>query len=511
MADKKYYITTPLYYVNAKPHIGHAYTNILCDTFARFRRYLGEDVFFMTGTDEHGTKIEKAARDQNMEPKKYVDEMVPHFKDLWEQLGIQYDYFIRTTDEDHKETVRKVLEDLGARGELYKDNYQGWYSVKSETFYAKAELVDGKCPDTGGEVQEIVEENYFFRMSKYQDWLMDYIRKNPDFIQPEIRRNEILGFLKQPLQDLCITRPKERLSWGIPYPSSPEHVIYVWFDALINYVSGVGYKRNEDQFSRYWPADVHVVGKDIVRHHAVYWPIMLKACGVQMPHKVLAHGWWTLAGAKVSKSSGNIVDPIELIRKYGVDAFRYFLLREVTIGYDGAYSEDLLRQRYTSDLANDLGNLWFRVASMLAKYFGAVVPHADTLESEGLIRETYALWEKVREPMMAYDPRSALEAIWAVITSANQYVEENKPWVLAKDPKSKERLALVLATLTECVAHVAVLLVPFLPKTAQSMLAGLKLSSDGVMNADKFSRPLLRKGTQVERGDALFPRMEVEA
>ncbi len=354
---KSFYLTTPLYYVNAKPHIGHAYTNVLCDTFARWHRFRGEEVFFLTGTDEHGTKIEKAAREQNQEPRNYVDEMVPQFKKLWGLLGIEYDFFTRTTDEAHKNVVQNVLRDLEKKGDIYKSNYKGWYCTPCESFWTALQLKEGRCPDCGREVQELSEENYFFRLSKYRDWLIGYIEKHPDFVRPEIRRNEILGFLREPLEDLSITRPRSRLAWGIDFPGSQDHVVYVWFDALMNYVSAAGYSVDEKKFQRLWPADLHLVGKDILRQHAVYWPIMLKAMGVEMPKTVFAHGWWTMAGAKVSKSRGNAVDPVELVKKYGVDAFRYFLLREVTVGFDGAFSEDLLAERYTSDLANDLGNL----------------------------------------------------------------------------------------------------------------------------------------------------------
>ncbi len=510
MSKKQFYITTPLYYVNAKPHIGHAYTNILCDTFARFHRLLGQDVFFMTGTDEHGSKIAKVAREQGKEPQLYVDEIVPHFKALWQSLGIEYDYFIRTTDASHKAIVQDVLRDLEKRGEIYKAKYTGWYSIKSETFYAESELVNGRCPDTGGEVQKIEEENYFFKLSRYQDWLIEYIQKHPDFILPVMRANEVLGFLKQPLQDLCITRPKERLSWGIEYPGSKDHVIYVWFDALVNYISGIGYGQESARFKSLWPADVHVVGKDILRHHAVYWPIMLKAIGVEMPKTLLAHGWWTIEGAKVSKSSGNIIDPVVLIQKYGVDPFRYFMLHEVTVGFDGAYSEDLLRERYTNDLANDLGNLWFRLAAMIGKYFeGKIPPPSDAAKQDPLLQRAYGLWDEVCPAMLAYDPRKALDALWAVVSQANHYVEEKKPWSLAKNPANQAELAGVLWVLAEALAHLAYLLQPFVPATADRMLERLHLKGGPVIrDAAAFRQPLVKVGALIEKGEALFPKLE---
>ena len=509
---KPFYITTPLYYVNAKPHIGHAYTNILCDTFARWHRLRGEEVFFMTGTDEHGTKIDKAAREQGKDPKAYADEMVPEFKKLWELLGIQYDYFIRTTDSHHKEVVQNILRDLEKRGDIYKGKYKGWYCTPCESFWTKLQLVEGKCPDCKRDVQELSEENYFFKLSKHQKWLINYIEASSTFIRPEIRKNEILGFLREPLEDLCITRPRSRLAWGIDYPGSKDHVVYVWFDALINYVSGAGYSIDDKKFKKYWPADVHMVGKDILRHHAVYWPIMLKAIGVEMPKTVLAHGWWTMSGAKVSKSRGNAVDPIELCKKYSVDAFRYFLLREVTLGLDGAFSEDLLAERYTSDLANDLGNLWFRFASMLEKYFSGTIPKGvQNGKSDPLIKSTWDLYDKVDRAMQQYDPREALSAIWQVITLCNQFVEEKKPWVLAKDPARKEELAKVLRNLGECIAHISVLLLPFLPETIKKVLERFHLPIEwNIKSIDDYAKEFLKEGVRAEKGEALFPRLDEE-
>lgn len=501
---KPYYLTTPLYYVNAKPHLGHAYTNILSDTFARYHRLKGESVFFLTGTDEHGTKVEKAARAADQDPRQYVDEIVPQFKSLWKLLGIEYDRFIRTTDDDHKKIVQNILRDLEKKGEIYKASYRGWYCTPCESFWTELQLAEGKCPDCKREVQELSEENYFFKLSRYQKWLIEYIQSHPDFIRPEIRRNEILGFLREPLEDLCITRPRSRLAWGIDFPASPEHVVYVWFDALINYVSAVGFTADEKRFKTFWPADLHLVGKDILRQHAVYWPIMLQACGVEMPKTVMAHGWWTLAGAKVSKSRGNAVDPVELVKKYGVDAFRYFLLREVTLGFDGAFSEDLLAERYTSDLANGLGNLWFRLASMLERYFDKKVPKAEEnfLKSGGELEAFADLQAAVNQSMDQYDPRRALEALWAMVNGSNQFVEQKKPWLLAKDPARREELAIVLVILSERLAHIAFFLEPFLPGTARKILDRLQVKGkDG-------AKPLVWAGALVERGDALFPKLE---
>jgi len=511
MTKKHFYLTTPLYYVNAKPHIGHAYTNVLCDAFARYHRLLGESVFFLTGTDEHGTKIEKAARESEKEPKIYVDEMVPEFQKLWNLLGIRYDYFIRTTDAEHKEVVRNILRDLESKGDIYKASYTGWYCTPCESFWTGLQLEEGKCPDCRREVQELSEENYFFKLSQYQDWLIDYIQAHPDFIRPEMRKNEIMAFLREPLEDLCITRPRARLAWGIEYPTSPDHVIYVWFDALINYVSAIRYTTDADRFAAFWPVDLHLVGKDILRQHAVYWPIMLRACGLEMPKTVLAHGWWTIAGSKVSKSRGNVVDPVEIVTKYGVDAFRYFLLHEVTIGSDGAYSEDLLRERYTTDLANDLGNLWFRLASMLGKYFSGELPHeAGEREFEvSLLRDSFELWDSVRSAMLDYNPRKALDEIWKVVTQANQFIEEKKPWVLAKDEAQRGELARVMVVLTECLAHVACVLQALLPNTAVQILKRLHLPEEMVIKQlGEYARPFVKAGVKIERGEALFPRLE---
>jgi methionyl-tRNA synthetase len=536
---KKFYITTPLYYVNAKPHIGHAYTNILCDAYARYRRLRGDEVFFLTGTDEHGTKIEKAAREQGKNPKAYADEMAPVFKELWKILNISYDYFIRTTDESHKTVVRNVLRDLEVKGDIYRAKYEGWYCIPCESFWTELQLVGGRCPDCHREVQKLSEENYFFKLSNYQDWLKGYIDDNPKFIQPEIRKNEILGFLREPLEDLCITRPRARLNWGIDYPGSKDHVVYVWFDALVNYISVVGYTVDSGRFNALWPADVHMVGKDILRHHAVYWPIMLKACGVQMPEAIMAHGWWTMGGQKVSKSRGNIVDPFELVKKYGTDAFRYYLLHEVTVGYDGTFSEDLLRERYTTDLANDLGNLWLRVATMLEKYCGGKMPDIEIDKAEQALVHHQApvqiLWEKFEKALTVdkfkdelyqeltqFDPRLALDAVWGLVRLANQTIDKRKPWELSKQG-NKELLDETLAVLTEWIAHSACLLQPFLPETSEKILTRLGLQKKIPLVEGQYlkkmeiegqkkyvPKKLVSAGTRVEKGEALFPKLEEE-
>lgn len=503
---KTYYLTTPIYYVNGKPHIGHAYTSILCDTFARFHRMLGEKVFYLTGTDEHGIKVQKAAAEQGKDPKAFVDEIVPKFKELWELLGVKYDHFVRTTDGYHKQVVQKVLADLEKKGDIYKASYHGWYCTPCESFWTELQLKDGKCPDCNRAVEKLEEENYFFKLSKYQDWLIEYIRENPGFVRPDYRKNEILGFLREPLEDLCITRPKARLTWGIDYPGSKDHVVYVWFDALLNYISAASYGIDEKRFASLWPADLQLLGKDILRQHAVYWPIMLKAMGIGMPKLVFAHGWWKIGEAKMSKSLGNIVDPVEVVKKYGSDVLRYFLLNEVTLGLDGTYSEDLLIERYSSDLANGLGNLWHRTASMIEKYFEGKVPQGKT---GSRFYMPLKLWEDVSKAILAYEPREALGEIWSVITEANQFVEKNKPWVLAKDSSKREELADVLFNLADRVAHVAILLQAFMPETAKKILGRLKIESPEKIHTDtEFRKPLVVAGTAIEKGEPLFPRLD---
>ena len=510
---KSFYLTSPIYYVNARPHIGHAYTNILCDTLARYHRMLGEQVCFLTGTDEHGIKVQKAALEQGKDPKAYVDEIVPQFKELWSVLGIGYDAFIRTTDVQHKQVVQKILEDLEDEGDIYKAGYTGWYCTPCESFWTELQLKDGKCPDCNRGVDRLEEENYFFKLSKYQDWLLDYIKQHPDFIYPEIRKNEILGFLREPLEDLCITRPKTRLTWGIDYPRSKDHVIYVWFDALVNYISAAAYKLDDKKFNSLWPADLHLLGKDILRQHAVYWPIMLKAMGVEMPKTILVHGWWKIGEAKISKSLGNSVNPIENVKVYGVDALRYFLLSEASWGLDGTYSEDLLMERYNSGLANGLGNLWHRMAAMIEKYFEGKVPQGSPEALKAPVaRKALKLWTEIHQLMAAYDMRESIARMWAVITEANQFVEEKKPWALAKDPSKKQELADVLYALAESVAHIAVLLQAFMPETAGKILGRLKVTGyQKIHGAQDFEKPLLTAGASIEKGEPLFPRLDEKA
>ncbi len=507
---KTYYITTPIYYVNGKPHIGHAYTSILCDTFSRYKKFCGEESFFLTGTDEHGIKVQKTAVAAGKEPKEFVDEIVPQFKELWRILGIEYDHFIRTTDEHHKEAVQKILKGLETKGDIYKASYKGWYCTPCESFWTGLQLKDGKCPDCNRAVEELEEENYFFKLSKYQDWLIEYINDNPQFIRPDYRKNEILGFLKEPLQDLCITRPKSRLTWGIEYPGTKDHVVYVWFDALVNYLSATGYPQDLERSKTLWPADMHLIGKDIIRQHAIFWPIMLHSMNVELPKLVLAHGWWRIGGEKMSKSLGNIVEPVEIAHKYGSDVLRYYLLNEVTLGMDGSYSEGLLRERYSSDLANSLGNLWHRAASMIEKYFSGVVPSVSSdVLSRPLAKDTFALWKNVYDFMAVYNVRDSLAAIWSVVTRANQFVEETKPWALAKDSSKRQELADVLYLLVESVAHIGVLLQAFLPDTAKKIMERLKIEKiEMIESAVRFSSPFIKAGATLEKGEPLFPRLD---
>ncbi|MBU1862676.1 MAG: methionine--tRNA ligase [Candidatus Omnitrophica bacterium] len=505
---ESYYITTPIYYVNDKPHIGHAYTTILCDTFARFNRLLGKKVFFLTGTDEHGEKVERTATSLGKEVTQHVDDMVVHFKQAWKKLNIQYDDFIRTTEARHKEVVHIVVRKLLASGDIYKGKYEGWYCVPCESFWSDVQLADKKCPDCHRAVNHYEEENFFFKLSNYQDWLKQYISEHPDFIIPKGKRQEVLSFLKDPLEDLCISRPKKRLSWGIPFPDHEQFVMYVWFDALINYISAPGYSVKKETFSSVWPADIHMIGKDILRQHAIYWPIMLKAAGIEQPRHIIAHGWWTIEGSKVSKSRGNIVDPINMAAMYGVDTFRYYMLREASIGSDGAYSEELLIRRFNSDLANDLGNLVYRSLSMGERYFKGVIPAIDPQTIVHPIREhAEQLGKKLEKAINEeFDPRAAIGAIWDLISDANKYVEDSKPWQLKKDTSKEHQLREFMYTLLEVIRFIGIALTPFLPETAEKILFLLKESKVDAAALNTWG--VLQPGRTLEKGQPLFPKIE---
>jgi len=473
--ENKFYLTTPLYYVNASPHIGHSYTTIAADTLARYmRKALGEDkVWFLTGTDEHGQKIQRAADSAKSSPQDFADKTAAQFKNLWKALDISYNDFIRTTEERHIKTVQKVLDILYRKGDIYEGKYEGLYCTPCETFWLESQLLEGKCPDCKRPVEKITETNYFFKLTKYQEWLLGYLNNNRDFIKPASRYEETLSFLElNKLNDLCISRPKERLSWGIPLPFAPEHVTYVWFDALINYLSAVGeFDANDKYQSQWWPAQLHLMAKDILRQHTVYWPIMLHALGIELPERVFAHGWWMINEDKMSKSRGNVVNPLDMIKKYGLDAYRYFLLRDVPFGLDGNFSEEAIIKRYNSDLANDLGNLVYRTLTMIEKYFGGDIPDVDFSGLSGnkqagdIMVKINNLRPLVYAALNNQDFGRALGGIWELIGSANKYIEDTKPWNLEKG-KKEEELKKFIRVLVEVIRKVGEELEAFMPHTA---------------------------------------------
>lgn len=517
---KKFYITTPIYYVNDVPHIGHAYTTIAADTLARYHRLLGDAVFFLTGTDEHGQKVEKAAVERGLTPKAHADLMTVNFQKLWKKLEISNDAFIRTTDKEHISVVQELLQKLFDKGEIERRTYEGWYCTPDERFWTAKEIVEGKCPDCGRPVERITEDNYFFLMSKYQERLVAHIEKNLNYIRPESRRNEVLGFLKtQQLGDLCISRPKVRLSWGIELPFDRDFVTYVWFDALVNYFSATRYLSPSTQGSRdpaereklWWPAEHHLVGKDILTTHSVYWSTMLMALGLPLPGNIFAHGWWTRDGKKMSKSLGNVIDPNELADAYGVDSFRYFVLREVPFGLDGDFSIATFTTRFNTELANDLGNLLSRVVMMISKYFDGKVPPAGVeqpVDSE--LRETAsAISLKIDEDLAALAFTKYLQDVWTVVTRANRYVEENAPWTLAKK-KDLARLGSVLYNLSESLRLIGLYLYPVMPSTSQKIWNALGVNKQvGVCSMQEEQQwGKLAVGSVIQPGAQLFPRIE---
>lgn len=504
---RRFYITTPIYYVNDKPHIGHAYTTILADVLARYHRIMGDDTFFLTGVDEHGQKVQQAAEKAKTDPQTHCDRMVAHFLETWTRLEITHDYFIRTTYKFHKEVVQKILQSLFNKGEIYEDEYGGYYCVGCERFYTTKELENGKCPQHLTEPEYIKEKNYFFRMSKYQDWLINHINSHPDFIQPYTRRNEVLGFLKNPLEDLCISRPKSRLKWGIELPFDSNYVTYVWFDALLNYVTAIGYLRDEKKFDRWWPADCHLIGKDIVTTHCVYWPTMLKAIGIPLPKTILAHGWWLSDETKMSKSLNNIVKPLDIIDIYGVDPLRYFLIRDMVLGQDSNFSEGAFIRRYNSELANDLGNLASRIATLIKKNFDSIIPEPHNYGSEEwkIINNTKILSAKVQKLIETLNLNELIEEIISSIRSINRYLQIRQPWHLIK--QSKEETGTVLYTALEGLRIAATLLQPIMPDKIQTLLIEMPISDNQGKTTEWGA---LKPGAKLGTIPTLFPRIQTK-
>ncbi len=509
-SQKTWYLTTPIYYPSDKLHVGHAYTTVAADALVRFHRLYGDGVFFVTGTDEHGQKIAQKASEAGKTPKEFVDGIVQFIQDpLWKTLGISYDRFIRTTDQEHTRVVQNVFEQLLERGDIYKGTYEGWYCLPDETFWTESKLIDGNCPDCGRPVERVQQESYFFKMSRYQDRMIQYILTHPDFIQPTSRRNEMLSFLESGLEDLSISRTG--LTWGIPVPHDPAHVIYVWFDALLNYLTAADYLEAPEKFARTWPPDVQLVGKEIVRFHTIIWPIILMALQLPLPERVFGHGWLLIGDTKMSKSRGNAVDPIALTQKYGVDAVRYYLLREVPFGADGSYTEEALRLRINVDLANDLGNLLSRTTAMINRFSAGYIPFPHSVPREPdqvlpkLVVEIYDAVDHAMQQLLISD---ALSHIFRLIHAANKYIEDRAPWNLAKNPATKDELDHVLYNLAESLRIVSVLLTPFLIETPQKIRQQLGLTTP-VRSYREAIFGQLQGGEHIKRGDALFPRLDL--
>jgi methionyl-tRNA synthetase len=512
MSKKTFYLTTPIYYPSDKLHIGHAYTTVAGDAMARYKRLRGFDVMYLTGTDEHGQKIERKAAEKGVSPQEFVDGIVTGIQDLWGKLDISYDDFIRTTEPRHKEIVQKIFQQLLDQGDIYLDEYEGLYCTPCESFYTERQLKDGNCPDCNRAVEKVREKSYFFKMSKYADRLLKYYEDNPGFIQPESRKNEMINnFIKPGLEDLAVSRTS--FEWGVKVPSDPKHVIYVWIDALSNYITALGYgTENQGKYDKYWPADVHLVGKEIVRFHTIYWPIMLMALDLPLPKKVFGHGWLLMKDGKMSKSKGNVVDPVPLIDRYGLDALRYYLLREVPFGSDGVFTPESFVERVNFDLANDLGNLLNRTVAMINKYFGGVIPvyikNATSVDANlvSLAEETVKKVEAALEDM---EFSVALSAIWQLVSRTNKYIDETQPWVLAKNEENKEQLGSVLYHLAETLRYVSVLIQPFMTSTPKRIWEQLSVTEEGTTWASLEQFGQLSSGAKIAKGEPIFPRLEV--